>query len=326
MKIPNLSIALIAVGFCVFGFVGCSDNHPNINQQAADTVKKTSEKEPLQSKDNKAKNKDTISEKSDLFRQLDKNLILTRLFDNPKLDSSGTAMWIPNYSENMQISASYDGKIHTNIDTIMYFKDHKGFDCAVVIFTHYNYVKEYLDSGKIGIGGSHFTGVPLGIALFTRQDGDNWKIYCFEKHFSELGYFGTYRTGRQDQGKIGLKKTGDNWTCLSLRQGIGGSTGVFWGYESLYSIEQFGFGNQQKDDDEGSDWYDKSLLQNLLSYDYYFSSIPPNDKGGIEMSAELKIIEKKNDYSDIQLVKTKNGKKFIETYFYDELKCRYIKK
>lgn len=264
--------------------------------------------------------KATIAKHDDSFESLDNKLILTRLFDNPEIDSTGSALWIPNYGEAMKLSTSFDGKCHTNIDTILYFKDHKNEECAAVIFTHYKYVRDYQDSTQIVIGGWHYMPVPLGIALFVRPENEQWKIYCFEKHFSNLGYFGTYRTGREDEGKISLKKIGDNWTCLSLRQGIGGSAGVIWGYESLYSIERYQFCNQQND--EVTEWYDEWLLQNMLTYNYYFSW-PDGDKD-IETTTVLKMIPKKNDYYDIELAIRKNGKVSTEKYFYSERYGKYI--
>lgn len=268
--------------------------------------------------------KDAIAEYDDSFESLDSKLILKRLFDNPEIDSTGSALWIPNYSDAMKLSISYDGKCHTNIDTILYFKDHRNEECAAVIFTHYKYGRDFQDSTQIIIGGSHFDAVPLGIALFVKPENEHWKIYCFEKLFSTLGYFGTYRTGLEDEGKISLKKIGDNWTCLSLRQGIGGNAGVVWGYESLYSIERHQFYNQKYD--EITEWYDKHLLQNMLTYNYYLSYNPLPDDKGIEKTAVLKVIPKKNDYYDIELAIRKNGKASTEKYFYSERYGKYIQK
>ncbi len=266
------------------------------------------------------------SEHNYLFESLDSKFILTRLFDNPEIDSTGAALWVPNYGDAMKLSISFDGKCHTNVDTVLYFNDYKNEECAAVIFTHYVYEKgSWSDSTEIYIGGDHFTQVPLGIALFTKQKDGKWKIYCFEKLFSTLGYFGTYRTGRKDEGKISLKKIGDNWTCLSLWQGIGGSAGISWGYESLYSIERYQFCNQQ-DDEEITEWYDNMLLQNMLTYNYYFSYSLPDEDRGIEKSTVLKIIPKKNDYYDIELVIQENGKVSTEKYFYSEQYGKYIQK
>jgi len=266
-------------------------------------------------------NKEPIAEHDDSFESLNSKLVLTRLFDNPEIDSTGSALWTPNYCDAMKLSISFDGKCHTNIDTILYFKDHRNEDCAAVIFTHYVYVKDYLDSTEVFIGGSHFTPVPLGIALFTKPKDGKWKIYCFEKLFSKLGYFGKYRP----EGKISLKKIGDNWTCLSLREGIDGSSGALWGYEALYSIERYQFGNQQGDE-EVTEWYDNMLLQNMLTYNYYFSYSLPDEDRGIEKNTLLKVIPKKNDYYDIELIINKNGKVSTEKYAYSERYGKYIPK
>jgi hypothetical protein len=259
------------------------------------------------------------------FKSLDKIQVLKRLFDNPIIDSSGTALWEPNYIERMYLPISFDNKCHTNIDTILFFNDHMNVKCAVVLFAHYNFVIDYLDSNKIEIGGSHFDGVPLGIALFKQSKDNTWEIYKFSKHFSNLGYFGTYRTGRQDQGKINLKEIGDRWTCLTLRQGVGGSTGASWGYESLYSIEELQFGNQQSED-EVEEWYDDHLLQNILTYNYHYSYNSLETKESVDKKSDLRIIRKKNNYYDLELSITKNGKTNSEIYYYSESKNKFIKR
>lgn len=269
--------------------------------------------------------KDTIAEYNDSFESLDSKLILTRLFDNPEIDSTGAALWIPNYGDAVKLSrfTSYDGKCHTNVDTILYFKDHRNEECAAVIFTHYKYERDFQDSTQIFISGWYLTPVPLGIALFIKPKNEQWQIYCFEKFFSNLGSFGTYRTGREDEGKISLKKIGDNWTCLSLRQGIGGSAGAISGYESLYSIEMHQFYNQQ-DEEEITEWYDEWRLQNMLTYSYYSSR--PDGDNDIVITTELKIIPKKNDYYGIELTIQKKGKTSTEKYSYSERYGKYIQK
>lgn len=265
--------------------------------------------------------RDTLSEDNGSFEILDSVLILTRLFDNPEIDSTGAALWTPNYYDAMKVYVSYDGKVHTNVDTIFYFTDHRNEECAAVIFTHYVYGKGHiLDSTEIYIQGSHFSPVPLGIALFAKRKAEQWQIYCFEKFFSNLGYFGTYR----EYGKISLKKIGDNWTCLSLWQEIGGSMGTSWGYESLYSIERYHFDNQQ--DEEVNEWYDNQLLQNIFTYNYHYAQSYLEEDKDIMKTAVLKVIPKKNDYFDIELNINKNGRVSIEKYAFSERYGKYIQK
>ncbi|HEY5406166.1 MAG TPA: hypothetical protein VIJ92_03725, partial [Ginsengibacter sp.] len=194
----------------------------------------------------------------------------------------------------MTLPVSYDGRCYTNIDTIMYFTDQAKRKCACIILTTFNYRKgTFDDTSKIEISDCHFCGVPISIALLAETKEKNWKLYKFEKAFISLGYFGTYRTGLQDAGKISLKEIGDKWTCLSLVQGVGGNGGYLSGSETLYSIEEFylnGFPN--------------SSLSNLLSYNFFYSNAnTAGTKHDIkEEKTTIKIIKKKGDYYDIDLI------------------------
>jgi hypothetical protein len=175
------------------------------------------------------------------FATLDKREVLKRLFDNPEFDSLGMAIWKGNYSDltSLSIPLSYDGKFHTSLDTIFYFPDTKNRNCAVVIFSTYNFQLDPYDSSKIEAMGCHFCGAPIGAALFYQKDDENWELYGFKKEIIQLGYFGVYKTGRQDEGKIQLKQIGDKWTALSVTEGLGGNGGYLEGNEYLFSVEQY---------------------------------------------------------------------------------------
>lgn len=257
-----------------------------------------------------------------LFHSLSKWELLTKLFGQPEFDSDSNAAWKPDYEEQLRLPLSEDGKCHTAVDTVMYFTDHRNTPCAVVIFANYLLWSEH-QSIPYDVGGSHFEGVRLGIALFARSS-DGWNLYEFKKHFAFLGYFGTYRTGRADAGKISLKTIGDRWTCLSLIQGIGGNTGVFSGYEQLFSIEEYPIGNQE---DGFSEWPASDLghVHTILSYNYsesgYGESLEEKDR--IYTGRQMKLIPKKNDYYDIELLTTTNGRKTKQKYKYSEKLRRY---
>jgi len=163
------------------------------------------------------------------FSTLDKREILRRLFDNPEFDSSGMVIWKGYYSDltSLSIPLSYDGKFHTTLDTILYFVDTKNRNCAVAIFSTYNYQRDPFDNSKIRPTGCHFCGVPIGAALFHETEKKNWELYDFKKEITHLGYGGVYKTGRQDEGKIQLKEIGDKWTSLALRRDSA-ATEVIW--------------------------------------------------------------------------------------------------
>ncbi len=186
--------------------------------------------------------KDTLyKEDITIFNSLDPKEILTRLFDNPYFDSSDMAIWQGNYSDfiSLSIPLSFDRKYHTSLDTTLYFIDTKKRNCAVIIFSTYDFEPDYFDSSKLIPTGCHFCGVPIGVALFYQTRSDKWKLYEFKKETAQLGYFGVYKTGRRDAGKIELLTIGDQWTCLSLSEGFGSTQGYFSGGQTLLSIEQF---------------------------------------------------------------------------------------
>jgi hypothetical protein len=176
-----------------------------------------------------------------VFSTLDKREILKCLFDNPQFDSQGMAVWKGNYADltSLSIPLSYDGKFHTSLDTILYFVDTRNRNCAVAIFSTYNFQHDPFDSSKIRPTGCHFCGVPIGAALFHQKEKKNWELYDFKKEITQLGYFGVYKTGRQDEGKIQLKEIGDRWTSLSVTEGLGGNMRYLEGGETLFSVEEY---------------------------------------------------------------------------------------
>lgn len=289
-------ILLYILTIIIFG--GC-DNRQNPNQIASD------KKEKIEKHDNE-----------NIFKSLNKIELLKRIYDNPEFDSNGVAIWKPNFYERMTFPVSYDNNCHTSIDTIMYFTDREKRECAVVILTTYNYRKgTFNDSTEIDIGDCHFCGVPIGIVLLSQSKDSTWRIYKFEKAFTSLGYFGAYRTGRQDAGKISLKEIGDKWTCLSLIQGVGGNMGEFTGTENLYSIEEFQLGG-----------FPNHTLSNIFSYNFHYEYTSIDEKEKTEENSEMKIIKKKNDYYDIDLFINKNGILKTEHYKYSDEYDSYIRK
>lgn len=268
-----------------------------------------------------------INKDEDIFTNLDSKTILPRLYDSKIMDTTGI-LWKPNYSERNSTIISYDGYCHTSIDTIMYFEDQDNANCAVVIFDNYEYLIDYPDSTGIHIGGSHFSSLSLGLAVFKKTKENQWENYGFKKHFASLGYFGEYKTRGVDQGKICLKKIADNYTCLSLVQGLGGTTGFFWGYEMLFNIEPFQLAKPTRNDDEVEGFNEgpeEYLFQQILTYNYYCSYCFLDNPCNIK-EIKLQFIKGKKDYYDLNLIITKNGKKSVEKYYYNRDICKYVKK
>ncbi len=267
---------------------------------------------PVESEEmNSAENSIAGATDEDLFHELSDTSLLGRLFDDPIFDSSGMALWKPNYYERMSFRVSYDGLCHTNIDTIMYWTDREKRRCACVVLATHKFRKgNVLDSTVVEVSDCHFCGVALGIVLLAQQPDSSWKLYRFEKAFTTLGYFGTYRTGRQDAGSIALKKIGDPWTCISLKEGVGGNGGESTGYENLYSIEQF----------QLSGFPDRTL-STIFGYDYYHEEEVYGDSGIVgewEQRTAMHILEKPGEYYDIELLRDSAGHTSIRRYAYSD--------
>jgi hypothetical protein len=294
--------SLLFAAICLTAFCSCNQSQNTKNKIAPKT------KGP-------GKSQTTNAGDEAIFTSLDNRVILKTLFDNPVIDRTGTAMWKPNYYERMSYPVSYDGNCHTNVDTTMYFDDTQHRHCAAVILTTYKSVRSYSDNTKIDTGDCHFCGVPLGIALFAKNDSGKWELYKFEKEFTSLGYFGNYRTGRRDAGKISLKKIGDSWTCLSLVQGVGGNGGESSGNESLYSIEQYLIGGFPED-----------VLSPIFDYTFYYEMDDNHDQVKEKQTIKMNFVKKKKGYYDIDLVINKNGKVTKEGFKFSDEGGRYVER
>jgi hypothetical protein len=241
-------------------------------------------------------------EELSIFSTLVKREILKRLFDNPQFDSSGMAIWKGNYSDltSLSIPLSYDGKFHTSLDTILYFFDTRKRNCAVAIFSTYNFQHDPFDSSKIRPTGCHFCGVPIGAALFHETEKKNWELYDFKKEITHLGYGGIYKTERQDEGKIRLKEIGDRWTSLSITEGLGGNMGYLEGGEMLFSVEE-----------NKLDGSPNNTLKILLTNYYTIKETFLSKK----ILPEIRLVKKQDNYYDLvvrtidnETVKTKRYK------------------
>lgn len=257
---------------------------------------------------------------------LNERRLLSKLYDSDQfVDSSGEVLWMPNFQERVQLPASDDGFCHTLVDTIMYFRNYDQERCAVVIFANYHYSFDDFDHKFLQRSGSHFEGVALGTALFAKTEENEWHLIDFKKYLTYLGYFGELHSGREDAASFSLKKLRKDWTCLSLKQGIGGNTGVFWGYETFFSLDYY----PVCDRCEGIEEYPRmgsSYFQELFSYNYYFSYDDMLENSSrFLISRKLNVLTNKKSNADFQIVVNKNGKRTTEYYGYDQFIQKYTK-
>lgn len=153
-------------------------------------------------------------------------------------------------------------------------------------------------------------------------------MYKIKKHLTELGYGGTYRTGRNDAGKISLKKFGKKWTCLSFRQGVGGNTGEFWGYERFFSIEKElpkGLISNKQIDEMSINNYE--ILNQIFSYNYHHNYYYPDLENQNSIDISLRTMPSSNEIYKLQIVvdetnyhvetnKINSRKKSIREYYF----------
>ena len=247
------------------------------------------------------------------FNSIDTVEIFKRLFDNPLMQHK-TAIWKPNFYERMTFPLSYDDSCHTVVDTILYFTDRENRECAAILLVTYRFWKDSTDGLKIKSGDCHFCGAAVGIALLSQSADQKWAVYKFEKAFTSAGNFGG--TGEGGIGMVSLVRIGNRWTCLSLKQPIGGNGGYLGGQADLYSIEEYnlnGFPNKP--------------LSNIFSYTYYSTNADSGEKVTKEEKSDITLVKRARQYYGIDLVTVTNGKKKkTKRYDYsDEYNCYMVK-
>ena len=224
------------------------------------------------------------------FKTLDYKSVMSRLFERAKFDSNHEALWRPDFEYAMNMPVSNDGYCHTALDTTMYFAIGKA-KYAVMIFATYEYLSEYRVS-------CHACLPTLGIAIFTKYKGQNWRITRFKKNFTEFGQWGKI------DGAISLVKLGKEIYGLNIKSAIGGNQGYVSGYSTFYNLHYI------------------SGFQELFSYVYYDSSVSAKgDKEGLTIEKSIKLLPSDNEYYTIEMSTenscSKEVKKNVYKYTYE---------
>lgn len=170
----------------------------------------------------------TSSDSIVIINTLDKN-VLKYLIKNVTLDHFGNAVWTPADNEKFEFPISDDGKCHTSLDTILYYKGIDLIKRAVVILRTYQF-----DNKNVKYG-SHYEGSPVSVALFEKYDSNRWKLIKFSKRLTSLGYY--VGAEKRYKGIIELKRANSNYTYLYCKQMPGGQQGYVEGYESMYWLD-----------------------------------------------------------------------------------------
>lgn len=265
---------------------------------------------------NSVQKKDT-SNNNRIFNSLNKNEILRKLFDNADTDNLGFTVWKPNYCESIKNNISYDGNCHTSLDTIMYFRD-AGTKRACVIFGTYKVWQN--DSSKLKYGAGidcHFCGAQIGIALFSQTKDDRWELYFFEKSFTSLGLFGTWKIDNGFGGgrsHIDVVYLGGNFPCLELKGGLGGNEGIQEGYSTIYSLVEIPVKGYPV------------LLSKIFEYEYY-GEYRENGRNSkiIAKKTNMQLIKNNTEFFQINLIINDNNKISTEEYVYSEKYRIYLK-
>jgi hypothetical protein len=238
--------------------------------------------------------KDYNIQKYDLL-ELDKGNVFSLLFDNVTLDSNGIAVWDPNFYEKVNFNISYDGKCHTSIDTILFFRDIKNRECCAVVFKTLSYsFNEQLN--QVEIVSCHFCDATISIALFYKTKEERWRAYAFNKKLLESGLFGG--VGKDGIGNVSMNKIKDEYFLL-FKKPIAGNDGDVKGKEILYTVDQY-----------------SNLACDPLSelfYNIYYSEKGENKKHRI-------IQFSKSDYINLVVKQLEKGRVFTEKHiFIDDL-------
>lgn len=215
------------------------------------------------------------------FSSLDFYTVMSRLFETDRFDSNKEALWKPNYSERIMMQVSDDGYCHTTVDTIMYFSSMND-KYATILFSTYDY-----------IGGSrtscHACSPTLGVAIFIKSKGENWKIAQFEKNLVQYGSWG------KKDGSFSIVKMGKEFYCLRVKSGIDGNQGYVSGSSSYYLLDEY------------------SHFSRVFFYIYMDSSVGAKGrKLGETTEKSIRLLPSNDDYYTIEMTTKSSHLKLSE--------------
>src|ERR1017187_2645914 len=109
---------------------------------------------------------------------LKSKVILKRLFNAQSFDTSGAAMWKPNFADSMEFESNIwcDGYCHTKIDTILTYHSDGSTRRAFVVFC------------TISEDGCMYCYPNISVAEFLKpEENDSWSIEGFKKNLGSFG-------------------------------------------------------------------------------------------------------------------------------------------
>ncbi len=150
--------------------------------------------------------------------------LLSTCFDSDSISPDGDILWAPeSFSDRLDANWSYDGLLHTRVDTVFYYETF-GVRRAAVVFETLN----YKSAGNLD--NCQSCGVDLSVALFNSSaKGERWILERFKKHFTLLGSFG-------QNGEVNLIQFGRDQWVLGLAMEWSGQ-GVYTEMCSYFDLE-----------------------------------------------------------------------------------------
>ena len=215
----------------------------------------------------------SIAQDENVFRALDRQTVMNRLFDGVTFNNRNEALWKPDYSERINLPVSDDKFCHTVMDTVIYYSSEK----AIILFATYAY-----EQGERMT--CHACSPAIGLATFIKT-GSNWELEQFRKCF--LQNFGSYG----NTGQFAVHKLGDKFYCLKLDTGIDGNQGYFAGTNTYYSLtdcdefkEVFSYVYSDSNEgamEEGKGYTDETAISLIPGKPYYSIELTTkrNNKG-----------------------------------------------
>jgi hypothetical protein len=227
------------------------------------------------------------------FKTLDHREILQRLFDASIVKKVGDdqvlqATWKPNFAEQLIFPVSEDNLCFTKIEKVLKYKDYR--ENTVFVFTTNSENND-----------CHACSPLLSIAIFSKNDDNEYNLTTFNKEFVSHGSWG-------NAGEVELVKLGSSFYCLKLSDYYM-STGISTSSEEYYSLDNF-----------------ENILNIHTGEDNTAAGVDENESYVFE--ASVKVVPTNSKYWDILVTsETKKGKlkpvKNVKRFIYKEQIKKY---
>jgi len=215
-----------------------------------------------------------------IFKKLDKNTLITRLFGVKKLDPNGEGVTKYPFPNNFMYGNPEDDTttFYTCIDTLIFYDN----NYAVVVFSTNNF--------SYNNRNFHAFRPLMSLALFIKKD-IGYQMLQFKKW---IDYSGSWSS---KGAKFSVLNLGSEFNCLVHKNKIDGNQGYFRGDINIYSL---------RPDDN---------FRNIFNYTYYDSNDGAIENGHTDITIHKLI--RYSPLSRIELTTIRNNKKVIKRMLFE---------